>query len=97
MLHMVNKSPFQNGGLDSCLRFASAGDCILLMEDAAFAAATGTAKSAEVEAACKKFKVYALSADIKARAVKSVIEGIEVIDYAGFVDLVDQNKTHSWL
>ncbi|MEG3640777.1 sulfurtransferase complex subunit TusB [Magnetococcus sp. PR-3] len=97
MLHMVNKSPFQNNGLDSCLRFASEGDCILLMEDAAYGAATGTAKEAMLVEACKKFKVYALSADVKARGIKNVIDGIEVTDYAGFVDLVDQNKTHSWL
>nr|CRH05013.1 Intracellular sulfur oxidation protein DsrH/TusB [Candidatus Magnetococcus massalia] len=97
MLHTVNKSPFQNESLESCVRMASEGDCILLLEDGVFGAATGTSKTALVEAAMKTVKIYALSADVKARGIKSLIDGIEVTDYAGFVDLVDQNKTHSWL
>ena len=45
-------------------------------------------------------KVYALKSDLMARAIKDdrVIDGIEVVDYAGFVDLVEANdKVQAWL
>ncbi|MBF0188410.1 MAG: sulfurtransferase complex subunit TusB [Magnetococcales bacterium] len=97
MLHTVNKSPFQNGALESCLRFINEGDVILLIEDGVFGARTGTAKAALIENVLKTNKVYALSADVQARGITSVIDGIEVTDYAGFVDLVEQHSVHSWL
>ncbi|MBF0422503.1 MAG: sulfurtransferase complex subunit TusB [Magnetococcales bacterium] len=98
MLHTVNKSPFQNSALDSCLRFCQPGDVLLLLEDGVYGAAPGTAKSSLVEGALtKKIKVYALGADLNARALKETIKGVEITDYAGFVDLVEANKIHSWL
>lgn len=98
MLHTVNKSPFQNGTLEGCLRYFLPGDILLLLEDGVYAAAAGTAKSALVETVLKRdHEVYAIRADIKARGVDRLIPGIKVTDYAGFVDLVDQNKIHSWL
>ncbi|MBF0623901.1 MAG: sulfurtransferase complex subunit TusB [Magnetococcales bacterium] len=97
MLHTVNQSPFQKSTLESCLRFVRKGDVILLLEDGVFAAQAGTAMSSLVEGALKSNKVYALSADLKARALTDVIQGVEVTDYAGFVDLVEQHTTHAWL
>ncbi|MBF0311198.1 MAG: sulfurtransferase complex subunit TusB [Magnetococcales bacterium] len=97
MLHTVNKSPFLNGTLESCLRFVSEGDCVLLMEDGVYAAVADTARSALVEEALGKVSVYALSADLKARGLDNLIEGVKVTDYNGFVELVEQHKTHSWL
>lgn len=97
MLHTVNKSPFQNGGLDSCLRFARDGDHILLLEDGVYAALDGAAKTETIKAATARFEVYAISADLKARAIDKVVEGVKVIDYGAFVDLVEQNSIHSWL
>ena len=35
MLHIVNKSPFEKVTFDSCLGHASAGDSILMIENAA--------------------------------------------------------------
>ncbi|HAT50142.1 MAG: sulfurtransferase complex subunit TusB [Magnetococcales bacterium] len=98
MLHTVNKSPFQNMALENCLRFTQSGDVILLMEDGVYGAVSGTAKSPLVESAlAKKIKVYALGADLKARALGETIQGVEVTDYSGFVDLVEANRIHSWL
>lgn len=98
MLHTVNKSPLQNMTLESCLRFAKAGDVILLFEDGVYGAASGTVKSGLVEKAlAKKIKVCALGADLKARALRDTIAGVEIADYATFVDLVVENKVHSWL
>lgn len=97
MLHTVNKSPFQNGSLESCLRFVRDGDVILLIEDGVYAASTGTSKSGLLEEVLKKNKVCALSADLKARGLTRLVDGVEITDYAGFVDLVDAHAVHSWL
>ena len=97
MLHTVNKSPFQNGTLESCLRFVKPGDTVLLLEDGVFAAAAGTSKSASIEEALKNIEIHALSADLKARALENLVPGVKVTDYAGFVDLVENNSVHCWL
>ncbi len=97
MLHMVNKSPFQNTALENCLPFLQDGDVLLLLEDGVYAAQVGTEKSAIIEKVLKTSPVYAINADIKARALKNLVDGVQLTDYAGFVDLVEQNKTHSWL
>ena len=41
-----------------------------------------------VSAALSKHPVYALDADLEARGVKAVIDGIQVIGFDGFVELV---------
>lgn len=97
MLHTVNKSPFQNSSLESCLRFTQPGDAILLLEDGVYGAVTGTIKTALVENALKDHKVYAIQADVKARALTNIIPGVQVVGYDVFVDLVDQNTMHAWL
>ena len=98
MLHTVNKSPFANTALESCLRFAGEGDVVLLTEDGVYAAAAGTARSTLVESALEKgFRVCALSADLKARAVDALIEGVEVVDYDGWVRLLEEHVCQAWL
>lgn len=99
MLHTVNKSPYTKNSLDTCLRLAEEGSAILLIEDGVYAAVTGSEVTTKVEAAMKKFKFYALSADLDARGIQDrVIDGINVVDYAGFVDLAAENSgVQSWL
>jgi tRNA 2-thiouridine synthesizing protein B len=99
MLHTINKSPFQSNSLESCLRVAQDGSAILLIEDGVYGALQGTTTSPAVEAAIKKFKVYALAPDLDARGVKDrVIDGIQLVDYGGFVDLAaESTKVQSWL
>jgi tRNA 2-thiouridine synthesizing protein B len=41
-------------------------------------------------------KVYVLKEDLMLRGVDNVMDGITQVDYAGFVDLVEENKTASW-
>jgi len=99
-LHTVNKSPFEKGSLDTCLRFAKDGSAVLLLEDGVYAAGKGTATEERLRATLGKLKVYALGPDLKARGVDEgrVIDGIEVVDYGGFVDLVaEYDKVHPWL
>ncbi|GMR08204.1 MAG: sulfurtransferase complex subunit TusB [Gammaproteobacteria bacterium] len=98
-LHTVNKSPFDKNSLQICLSLAKDGSGILLIEDGVYAATKGTKFSAEVEDAMKNHKVYALESDLSMRGViNKVIDGVEVVDYAGFVDLTaEYSKVQSWL
>ena len=53
-----------------------------------------------VAGALKSAKVCVLGPDLAARGVKpdQVIDGITVVDYAGFVDLVtSHDRTQAWL
>jgi tRNA 2-thiouridine synthesizing protein B len=99
-LHTVNKSPFEKNALESALRFSVAGSSILLLEDGVYGAMKGTAAEDMLKNAMADKKVYALKSDLMARAIKEdrVIDGIEIVDYAGFVDLVEANdKVQAWL
>ena len=99
MLHIVNKSPSQTRTLESCLRLAEPGSALLLIEDGVYAATNGNADASALHAACGRLQIYALQPDCEARGVTaSLAEGITLIDYGGFVDLVAQRTTcHSWL
>lgn len=99
MLHIVNKSPFEKSSLESCLRLARPGSALLLIEDAVYAAARGNAAESKIRQAAQTLKVYALAPDLEARGMKdAAIDGIELVDYAGFVDLVAGHKAvQSWL
>ncbi len=97
MLHIVNKSPFSNGNLDTCLRIAQADDPILLIEDGVFAVQKGTSLEGRMKQTMGQHPVYALQSDLKARGIDGVVDGVKVCDYAGFVELVEQHCPHSWL
>ena len=99
MLHIVNKSPQDRNTLDSCLRVGQAGGAVLLIEDGVYAVVKGSAAEPKVKAAMDKFKFYALSPDLDARGVGDrVMDGITLVDYAGFVNLVAESKAcQSWL
>ena len=99
MLNIVNKSPFQSTSLDTCLRMAQPGQGLLLIEDAIYAATKGSTAEAAIRSACSTLKVYALQPDMDARgATAKAIEGVTLVDYSGFVDLVAQYSTsNSWL
>jgi tRNA 2-thiouridine synthesizing protein B len=99
MLHTVNKSPFEHRALDSCLRYAQQGSAVLLIEDGVYAAARGTAVSAQLQEALKRVSVYALKPDLEARGMQNrVVDGVRLVDYEGFVDLVvEHSAVQSWL
>ena len=97
MLYTVNKSPLMFGNLKSVLGIAPAGDPILLYEDGVYAAARGTASEELVRQALEDHPVYALGADLEARGLTALIDGIQVIDYDGFVELVEQQHVVPWL
>ena len=100
-LHTVNKSPFERGSLASCLAHALPGDAILLIEDAAVAArASAAATAAALTAAMPACTVHVLGPDLAARGIPEsrLIDGITIVDYAGFVDLAARHdRTQAWL
>ena len=100
MLHTVNKSPFERNALESCLRLARKGSSILLLEDGVYAALQGTAASDRVGNAVNDYRFFVLGADIEARGLgaKALIDGVTVVDYGGFADLVaEHDAVQAWL
>lgn len=97
MLYTVNKSPLMFGNLRSVLRIVPAGEPILLYEDGVYAAGEGTASKELIQQALERHPVYALQADLEARGLASLVDGIQVIDYEGFVELVEQHHVVPWL
>ena len=99
MLHTVNKSPFEKNSLETCLRLSLADSHILLIEDGVYGALRGTSITAQIQQALTERKFYALAADLTARGINpnKIIDGIQVIDYAGFVELAANcDKIQSW-
>lgn len=100
MLHTVNKSPFEKNSLESCIRLATEGSSVLLIEDGVYGAMKGTQKSAMVSDAMANIKFYVLGADLLARGISEdqLIDGFNVVDYGGFVDLAaEHNSVQAWL
>ena len=100
ILHTVNKSPFEKNTLTSCLGHAKSGDGVLLIEDAVYGALKGAKTSQEVDAAKGSVGLYVLGPDLAARGLSAerLLDGIAVVDYGGFVDLVAKHDTtQSWL
>ena len=100
MLHLINKSPFERTALDSCLRLAQAGSSILLLEDGVYAALGNATHAGKIIELMEDFTFYALGPDIAARGLADapLIEGLTIVDYEGFVDLVVEHEvTQSWL
>ena len=100
MLHTVNKSPFEKNSLDTCLRLAKAGSAILLTEDAVYAAVAGSDIARRLQELSGKYSLFVLDPDLKTRGMagRPLAEGIEKVDYDGFVDLVCEHQvTQTWL
>ena len=100
MLHLINKSPFDRNALDSCLRLAEAGSSVLLIEDGVYAAMSKATSAEAVNARMDDLTFYVLGPDLSARGLDdvSLIDGINVVDYGGFVDLVVEHEVaQSWL
>ena len=100
MLHIVNKSPFEKNSLDDCMRLAKSGSAILLIEDGVYGALANTPVAEKIGSRQGDFSFHVLGPDVAARGLgdKTLAEGIDVIDYEGFVDLVAEHEvSQSWL
>lgn len=99
-LHTVNKSPFEDIALKSCLGHVVDGDAVLLIEDGVYGAIKGSSAGDLLEQQNGTVKLYALGPDLAARGLseKPLASGVDVVDYGGFVDLVTKlDRTQSWL
>jgi tRNA 2-thiouridine synthesizing protein B len=97
MLYAINKSPLMFGNLESALEIAPEGVPILLYEDGVYAAVPGAASEGLTKQALEQHPVYALKPDLDARGLAKVIDGIQIVDYDGFVELVEQHHMVPWL
>ncbi|SMN01500.1 tRNA 5-methylaminomethyl-2-thiouridine synthase TusB [uncultured Candidatus Thioglobus sp.] len=99
MLHTVNKSSFERNSLQSCLNTMDDTSVVLLIEDGVISAADNAKNTSMLADLASQGRVYALQGDVEARGISSkVIEGIQLVDYTGFVDLVVEHGTAvSWL
>lgn len=99
LLHTINKSPFERNAFDSCVTHVKKGTSILLIEDGVYAATKGTAAAKKLEGIMKDVKVYALQPDVNTRGMQGkVLDGVNLVDYGGFVDLVTRhNAVQAWL
>ena len=100
LLHTVNKSPFERNAMQSCLRLASDGHAVLLIEDAVVAALDGTEQAESLKNSTERLSVYVLGPDLDARGLPRdrVIDGIEIVDYDRFVALsCEHDSIQSWL
>ncbi|MFK5985090.1 MAG: sulfurtransferase complex subunit TusB [Pseudomonadota bacterium] len=100
MLHIVNKSPFERGTLDSCLKTSKDGCAVLLIEDAVVGAVKNSSVAENIAASMPAKQVYVLEPDLNARGFTDadIIDGIKTVDYSGFVELTTKNdNVQSWL
>ena len=100
MLHTVNKSPFENSTVISCISMCSKNSSILFIEDAVISVMKSTKFSKTISNSLKDFKMYALKPDLEARGLSldNVIEGVEIVGYEEFVDLTtEHDSVQSWL
>lgn len=99
-LHTVNKSPFGDGALLSCLRHCRPGDAVLLIEDGIYGALRDTAIAGQVETGLDGVSLFFLSGDARARGVPDdkIMGAASPVGYDGFVDLVaEHDRTQAWL
>ena len=97
MVHIVNKSPYKFRHLDSCLRVSKPDDPIMLIEDGVYAAISGSSIEKMMKKVIETHPVYAIQADLKARGLDNIIDGVQVCDYNCFVKLVEEHLPYSWL
>ena len=71
-----------------------------MLEDGIYAALSNTVLADKIKKSMENFAFYVLGPDVLARGLSdvNVIEGIKVVDYGGFVDLVtEHDKVQAWL
>ncbi len=99
-LHTVNKSPFANQPLLSCLAHCTDGDAVLMIEDGVYGALANSNVSDRVQAKAATVSLYVLNPDADARGLppEKRLGDVQAVDYDGFVDLAaGHDRTQAWL
>lgn len=90
VLHTLNTSP-ATAAFGDCLRLLSGDDALLLLGDGCYAGLAGSDAGQQLTAAGSK--LYVLHADATARGIAELLlPGIELVDYAGFVELTEAHS-----
>lgn len=100
ILHTINRSPYRETTLESCLRVALAGSALLLMEDGVYAALAVGQAAPRIREAQVRMRVFVLQADLAARGLADaeLVTDVQVVDYPGFVDLAcEYDKVQAWV
>ena len=97
MLYTINNSSITSNSFDSLMRIIPDDAPILFYEDGVYNAVKDARDEKKIIAALTAHKVYAIQADLEARGLKNLIQDIEVIDYEGFVALVEEHDLVPWL
>ena len=92
----LNKSPLATNSLASALDIAPKGAPLLFYEDGVYGAMAGSAVEECIRQALESHPVYALEADLKARGLDRLVDGVQIIGYDGFVQLVDEHEMVPW-
>lgn len=97
-LHTVNKSPFQDNSLRSCLQVCGPEDSVLLIEDGVYGAIPASPVANELNALLDSgVRIYVLSNDAQARGMNQFLHGVETADYHYFVELSSAHRCmQSW-
>jgi tRNA 2-thiouridine synthesizing protein B len=97
-LHLLSHSPFTDSRFGSCLPLLADTDALLLTGDATYALTAGTKPVAELERLPEHVAVFALEEDVQARALAALPSRVQLLDYAGFVELTCRyERGNSWL
>ena len=91
LLYQIKRSPYISRDLEHILEVAREGSHILLFQDAVLAAAVTAENQLWLERlSLAGVTVHALDEDLKARGVTKQKDGIDVVDYSGWVGLVTE-------
>ncbi|MCQ4261387.1 sulfurtransferase complex subunit TusB [Stutzerimonas stutzeri] len=97
-LHMLSHSPFSDGRFSSCLPLLGDTDALLLTGDATYALTAGTKPATELEQLPEQVALFALEEDVQARALDALPARVQLLNYAGFVELTCRyQRVNSWL
>lgn len=100
MLHIINSAPAQSSALQSCLLRLTEGSVVLLIENGVYAGIESQDNALLWESLPKGVKCYLLESDLEARGLSEseISPRFIWVDYAGFVDLVEQQPSvQSWV
>lgn len=95
MLHILSRTPIDLAILER----TSTGDMVILIEDAVIEALATSPNSQHWQLILQSQRVCVLAADLAVRGLASdqILNGIEIVDYQGFVQLTINNEViHSW-
>lgn len=92
-LHLITRSSFQSTLPQNVFLRADKGDAFLFMNDGVYCCLSHS----NIAAHLMNHKCFALQADVTARAIKQLAEGISVIDYDAFVSLtLEYDRVATW-